>query len=252
MTRRYAAAAAALLGVAAGLTGCSGSSSDEETLTVLAASSLTESFTTLAEEFETEHPGVTVKLAFDSSATLAQQAAEGAPADVLATADLATMQSADDAGVLAAPAVTFATNTAVLVTPPDDPAGIAAFSDLQRDSVTYVVCVDTAPCGKVAAALLAAGGIDHPPASFEPDVKAVLAKVADGEADAGIVYRTDARAAGDGVRELPIPGSDAQLTTYPIAPLEQSGDADLAAAFVELVTGTAGQQVLAEAGFGHG
>ena len=225
-------------------------SKDDTTINVLAASSLTETFTTLAKKFEDEHPGVTVKLNFDSSATLAQQAVDGAPGDVLATADTATMDSAQKA--LAADPKDFATNVLVMVTPPDDPAGITTFSDLDKSGVKYVVCVDTAPCGKVAAALLQQDGITARPASTEVDVKSVLAKVTEGEADAGLVYATDATAAGDSVKEIDIAGADQQITTYPIAPLDQSQHSDLAQAFVDLVLSDQGQQVLQDAGFGKG
>lgn len=220
-------------------------------LTVLAAASLTGTFTELADRFEADHPGVTVRLAFDSSATLAQQAVEGAPADVLATADLETMESAAAGGALEGESRAFATNTMVLVVPAANPAGVTSFADLQASGVTYVTCVDTAPCGKVAAELLADAGITHHPASFEPDVKAVLAKVAADEADAGLVYATDAAAAGDQVVAFAVPGAEGRITTYPIATLAQTDDAALATAFVELVLGDQGQQVLAAAGFGR-
>jgi molybdate transport system substrate-binding protein len=239
----------AVLALVLPLAGCGG---DDEgghaTITVLAAASLTGAFTELADQFQKEHEGVTVKLAFDSSATLAQQAVDGAPADVLATADTATMDSATAA--LDGDSELFATNTMVLVTPTDNPAGITGFDDIVAGDVTYVVCVDTAPCGKVAAALLADNTVQTAPASLEVDVKAVLAKVTSGEADAGIVYATDAVAAGDAVQRFEIPHAADEVTSYPIAALKQSGDAALAQQFVDLVLSTAGQQVLADAGFG--
>jgi molybdate transport system substrate-binding protein len=248
------APALALLALAAPLSGCGGdgggtAGGDTTTITVLAAASLTETFTALADRFEADHPGVKVRLAFDSSATLAQQAVDGAPADVLATADTATMDSARDA-VDGDPAV-FATNTLVLVTPPDDPAGISRFDDLESSDVTWVACVPTAPCGRVAAALLEDNGVAAEPASLEVDVKSVLAKVTSDEADAGLVYATDAVAAGDRVRTLEIPRAGAEATTYPIATLRHSEQADLARAFVDLVTSPEGQQVLDDAGFGQ-
>jgi molybdate transport system substrate-binding protein len=246
-TRLPAALALALL---LPLAGCGSDDGDggSRTVTVLAAASLTETFTALADDFEADHDGVTVRLAFDSSATLAEQAVGGAPADVLATADTTTMTSATDA--LAADPEVFATNTMVLVTPADNPAGVRSYDDLASGDVTYVVCVDTAPCGKVAAALRASTGLDAEPASLEVDVKAVLAKVVSGEADAGLVYASDAVAAGDDVQTFEIPGADAQVTTYPIAPLDQAQDADLAQEFVDLVLSDAGRQVLEDAGFG--
>lgn len=243
-----AAAAVVLLPLAA----CS--AGEDRSITVLAASSLTETFTALAREFEDRHPGVTVRLAFDSSATLAEQAAGGAPADVLATADTETMASAEESGVIEGEPAVFATNTAVVVTPPGPATGatVTTFSDLAGSQVTYVRCVDTAPCGKVAQALLEAAGIERPPASLEPDVKAVLARVTADEADAGIVFATDARAAGDQVRTVPIPGAEDQPTTYSLGALTQSDHPDLAQEFVTLVTGEVGQRLLAEAGFGDG
>lgn len=229
------------------LTAC-GSGGDDTTITVLAASSLTGTFTRLGRQFEDEHPGVTVKFAFDSSATLAQQATQGAPADVLATADTATMDSAKSA--LASPPQVFATNVMVLVTPASDPGHVSSFSDLDRPSVEFVTCVPTAPCGKVGQALLDQDHITGRPVSQEVDVKSVLAKVTEGEADAGLVYTTDAVAAGDQVRALPIPGSSRQVTTYPITTLTQSRNSDLAREFVDLVTGPTGQRTLRKAGFG--
>jgi molybdate transport system substrate-binding protein len=229
------------------LSACAGGDGDT-TITVLAASSLTGTFTELGKQFERDHPGVTVKFAFDSSATLAQQATQGASADVLATADQSTMDSAQSAQ--ASTPETFATNVMVLVTPADNPAGIEKFADLDRSSVKYVMCVPTAPCGIVGQALLEQDHITGEPVSQEVDVKSVLAKVTEGEADAGLVYTTDATAAGDQVRTVRIPGAAQQITTYPIVALSQSEHADLAQQFVDLVTGSTGQQVLQKAGFG--
>lgn len=220
---------------------------DGDTLTVLAAASLTEPFEELAGRFEAEHPGVEVELAFDSSATLAQQAVEGAPADVLATADTATMDSASDA--LAAGPAAFATNTMVLVTPAGNPAGVTAVSDLQSGDAAYVVCVETAPCGKVAQELLASNAITVAPVSLEVDVKAVLAKVTSDEADAGLVYASDAVSAGDRVERFEVAGADERPTTYSIARLQQAGDPGLAQDFVDLVLASEGQDVMAAAGF---
>ena len=223
--------------------------SDEEdtTLTVLAAASLTETFEELATRFEADHPGVEVELAFDSSATLAQQALEGAPADVLATADTATMDGAADA--LATEPRVFAGNTMVLVTPRANPAGITGFRDLADGDVTWVACVETAPCGQVARALLDANGVTTEPASLEVDVKAVLARVRADEADAGLVYATDARAAADEVESFTVPQAAEHVTRYPIATLDQSDSPDLGRDFVDLVLSDEGRQVLADAGF---
>ena len=230
--------------------GDDGSEGDEaRTLDVLAAASLTESFEQLAEEFEAEHPGVTVRLVLDSSTTLATQVDEGAPADVLATADEKSMQLALDTGS-AEDADVFATNRLVLVTPRSNPAGITEFEDLDAPDVAYVACVETAPCGALAARLLAENGVVADPRSLEVDVKAVLAKVIADEADAGLVYTTDAFAASSEVTTWPIPGSEEALTAYPIAVVDQADEPELAADWVELVLSAEGQELLADAGFG--
>ena len=242
----------ALVAPIASLSACgddsNASGGDSTTITVLAAASLTGTFTDLAHQFEQDHPGVKVRLAFDSSATLAQQAVDGAPADVLATADTATMDSAKDA--LASDPTVFATNTMVLVTPQSNPAGITTFKDIDGGNVTWVACVETAPCGKIAAALIKDNHVTSKPASLEVDVKSVLAKVTSDEADAGFVYTTDAVASGDQVKSVEIPKSQDELTTYPIATLQQSQESSLAKQFVDLVTSAGGQQVLSDAGFG--
>jgi molybdate transport system substrate-binding protein len=248
LTTRRTLMAAALVSVLP-LTACGGGDGGgDTTITVLAASSLTETFTELGKQFEDQHPGVTVKFAFDSSATLAQQATEGAPADVLATADTTTMDGARSAQA-STPKV-FASNVMVLATPKSNPGHVTSFADLDRSSVKFVVCVPTAPCGKIGQALLDQDHVTGKPVSQEVDVKSVLAKLTEGEADAGIVYTSDAVAAAGQVSTIPIPGSSKQVTTYPIVTLSQSKHADLARAFVDLVTGSGGQQTLQQAGFG--
>ena len=226
------------------LAGCG---DDQDTLTVLAAASLADTFGELATTFEEQHPGVDVRVSFGSSTTLAQQAADGAPGDVLATADERAMKLAVDSGEVVGPPQVFATNSLALVTPPDDPAGVDGVADLDREGVDFVTCVATAPCGALARDLLADARVDRDPVSEEVDVKAVLARVVDGEADAGIVYRSDAVGAGDQVSTAPLSGVS-PVTAYPVARLSDDG---LARAFVDLVLGEQGQAVLAEAGFGR-
>ena len=248
-------AVALLLALAATTTaGCgsddSAAGSSSRTLTVLGASSLTGSFTTLARDFEKDHPGVTVRLSFDSSATLAEQVTQGAPADVLATADQSTMQTVVDAKRTAGAPRVFATNHLQLVVPKDNPARITRFADLGKPGVSYVVCVPTAPCGKLATTVLDADGITAKPASEEVDVKAVLSKVQLDEADAGIVYATDAEAGGAEVTAVDIPTSGRNLASYPVAALTDARQPALAAQFVALVVSPTGQQVLRDAGFG--
>lgn len=237
------------------LAACSGGE-DEQTLTVLAASSLTETFTELAEVFEDEHPGVEVELVFGSSTTLAEQAVDGAPGDVLATADEKSMLLAEDGNALGDAPNTFASNRLVLVAPPDNPAGVANLADLDRPDVDYVRCAQTAPCGAAAIAVLDDAGIVAAPASEEVDVKAVLARVVQGEADAGLVYRTDARAAGDTVTEVAADDladyGPAYANNYFVAPLHGSDRdvVDLADEFVTLVGSNRAADIFGRAGFG--
>ncbi len=253
LTALAALAALTLAGCGSSASGGSGAAGSEEetgTLSVLAASSLTETFGELARQFKAAHPGVKVRLSFDSSATLAEQVNQGAPADVLATADTRTMQTVvAQAGTAGTPRL-FATNHLELVVPAKNPAGVTRFADLAKTGVRYVVCVPSAPCGKLAATVLANTGITAKPASEEVDVKAVLTRVQLDEADAGLVYATDATAAGAKVRAIDVPTANENLNSYPIAALENAARPALARAWVELVLSATGQQVLHDAGFG--
>jgi len=251
---RVAAGVAAVLASVPALAGCGsgdGSSSRAHggTLTVLAASSLTEAFTTLSHDFEHDHPGTRVRLSFDSSATLAEQVDQGAPADVLATADEDTMRAVAHAGHVRGDPTVFATNHLVLAVPDDNPARIRRFADIARPGVEYVVCVRSAPCGSLAATLLRGAGITARPASEEVDVKAVLTKVRLGEADAGLVYASDVASAGGDVRQVDVPAGRRTLNRYPVAALSDASAPALARSWVRLVTSPTGRRVLAHDGF---
>jgi len=230
------------------LAGC-GSDGDggdaEGELTVLAASSLTDVYQDLAAGFEEDNQA-DVTFSFGSSTDLAGQAADGAPGDVLSTADATSMQAAEDAGVTGE-VVEFATNVMVIVTPADNPAGIESLDDLV--GATWVRCADAIPCGRVAQAVLEANQITADPVSLEEDARATLDKVVSGEAEAGMVYASDAVAAGEGVETVEIPEAEEELTTYFTTTLEQSDDTDLAQAWVDLVTSEEGRATLTEAGF---
>ncbi|MCG2798799.1 MAG: molybdate ABC transporter substrate-binding protein, partial [Cellulomonas sp.] len=204
-TLAVAGAALALLGgcsaegggPAATGAGASASSDVSGTVTVLAAASLTETFTELAEGFEAAHPGVEVVLSFGASSALATQIVEGgAPADVFASASTSTMDTVVSAAEAEAP-VTFASNTLQIAVPPDNPAGVTGLADLADPAVKVALCQPEVPCGKVAAKVLAAAGVAVTPVTLENDVKSTLSKVELGEVDAGLVYVTDVLAAGD-------------------------------------------------------
>jgi molybdate transport system substrate-binding protein len=231
-------------------TGCMPSGGESgRTLTVVAAASLTEPFTRLVATFEEQQPDVEVVTGFDSSATLAAQVSAGAAADVVATADPRTMQLMADADVLAADPVVFARNELVLVVPSGNPAGVASITDLDRPEVDYVACTDTAPCGALADRVLAGAGVTRQPRSLEVDVKAVLTKVLLDEADAGLVYASDAAAAEDAVEVVPLPRGTEARTRYLAAPVEGSGSPELAREWLRLLTSAEGRRVLTDAGF---
>jgi molybdate transport system substrate-binding protein len=240
--------------LAAGLllaTGCNQIGGDDgQQVTVFAAASLTEPFGELATRFEADHPGVDVVTSFDSSATLAAQVVAGAPADVVATADVATMGILEDDDLLEDPPVTFARNDLALVVPADNPAGIDDVSDLQL--ADYVMCTEAAPCGALAADVLDKAGVTNDPRSLEVDVKAVLAKVVLGEADAGLVYSSDVVAAQGEVQEVPLPEDATATSEDTIAVTADSDEKDLAEEFLDLVLSPEGQQVLVDAGFSPG
>jgi molybdate transport system substrate-binding protein len=232
------------------LTAC-GSDDEDTTLTVYAAASLTASFEQIAEEFEAEHDGVAVELSFGGSSDLVTQIQEGAPADVFASADTATMDKlvADD--LTGADPEPFATNTLEIAVPPGNPAGVQGFQDLAEPDLNLVVCAPEVPCGAAARQMADNVGVTLAPVSEEESVTDVLAKVTSGEADAGLVYVTDVAAAGDDVEGIELPESDSVVNTYPIAPVDGSDESDLAQEFVDFVLGDTGQSVLADYGFGQ-
>jgi molybdate transport system substrate-binding protein len=236
--------------LALGLTACDdGASGRGTTLTVYAAASLTKTFEQLGAEFENQHDGVSVEFSFGGSSDLVAQLQQGAPADVFAAADSATMDKLTADDLEAADPQEFATNTLEIAVPPDNPAGIGSFADLAAEGLNVVVCAPEVPCGAAAVKVEEATGVALRPVSEEQSVTDVLAKVTSGEADAGLVYVTDVIAAGDEVRGVPFPESSEAVNTYPIVALEEATDGDLAQDFVDLVLGDTGQAILARAGF---
>ncbi|MCP2283753.1 molybdate transport system substrate-binding protein [Promicromonospora umidemergens] len=246
--RRALAPGAAALVIGLVLTGCA-STSDGEKLTVLAAASLREPFAALATTFEEAHPGVDVTMSFGGSSGLADQVEAGAPADVVATADELTMARLSDAGLVTTPTV-FATNVLTIVVPTGNPSGVESLADLGRRDVDVVLCAPEVPCGRAAAAVADGAGVTPHTVSAEPSVTDVLAKVALGEADAGLVYVTDAATEPDDVETVPTPEAADVVNRYPLAVLADPPAPDLAADWVALVTGEEGRSALSEAGFG--
>jgi molybdate transport system substrate-binding protein len=222
------------------------------TLTVLAAASLTETFTALEKQFEAAHPGVDVRLNYAGSSDLAQQIVNGAPADVFAAASDATMKTVSDAGMAAGTPSVFATNVLEIATAPGNPKGIASFADLAKPDLKVVVCAPQVPCGAAAEKIEKATGVTLSPVSEEADVKSTLGKVTSGDADAGLVYVTDVSSAKGTVQGVDFPEANQATTNYPITVLKDAPQAQLAQQFVDLVTGDEGQQALKTAGFGPG
>ncbi len=218
-------------------------------LTVFAAASLKATFTQIGTIFQQENPGSTVTFNFAGSSDLVAQLIAGAPADVFASADTANMTKATDAGLVSGTPLNFATNTLTIVTPPGNPAGITSFADLAKPGVAVVVCAPQVPCGAAAQKVETNTGVTLTPVSEENSVTDVLGKITSGQADAGLVYVTDASGAGDKVTTVSFPESTTVVNTYPIATLTAATEPSLAMTFVELVTGPEGQQLLAAAGF---
>lgn len=231
-------------------TGASSDAPKDTTLTVFAAASLNSSFTEIGAAFEKANPGVTVTFNFAGSADLVSQIQQGAPADVFASADTKNMDKATADDLVKGTPADFATNTLEIATPPDNPADIDSLSDLTDPDVTVVVCAVEVPCGAAAAGVEKTSGVDIKPVSEEQSVTDVLGKVISGEADAGLVYVTDVKGAGDKVAGVTFPESADVVNTYPIGALSESKNPDVAQAFTDYVTGPEGQAVLAAAGFG--
>ena len=218
------------------------------TVVVFAAASLTETFGTLARQFEADHPGVHVTLNVGASSALALQISQGAPADVFASAATANMDQLVRAGAVEAPSA-FAGNVLQVAVPPGNPAGIDELADLARPGVKVALCQAQVPCGAAAVAVLGKAGVRLTPVTLEADVKATLTKVRTGEVDAGLVYVTDVRSAGSAVRGIAIPAALNVQTQYPIGVLREARNPAGARAFTSYVLSAAGQRVLAAAGF---
>jgi molybdate transport system substrate-binding protein len=256
-TRRAVPFLSALLLV--GLTACGSGSGNNNasssaapaggSLTVYAAASLKKTFTDIGEQFKTDNPGWNVDFTFAGSSDLVTQLTQGAKADVFASADTKNMAKASTAGLLSGDPVNFASNTLVIVTAPGNPKKVASFADLARPDLSVVVCAPQVPCGSATEKVEQATKVTLNPVSEESSVTDVLTKVTSGQADAGVVYVTDALGVGDKVTEVDFAESSAAVNTYPIAVLKSAADATAAKKFVDLVTSEAGQKILSQAGF---
>ena len=251
------AAVAAVVGLAAAGCGSSDQASSPTTtnaagggrITVFAAASLKKSFSEIGEQFKTDNPGADIEFSFAGSSDLVTQLTQGAPADVFASADTKNMDKAAQAGLLAGEPVDFASNTLTIIVAPGNPKKVVSFKDLSQSGLQVVVCAPQVPCGSATEKIEKAAGVQLNPVSEESQVTDVLNKVTSGQADAGLVYVTDARGAGEKVTAVAFPESAGAVNTYPIAVLKQSKQHGLSRKFVEFVTGGSGQKVLQAAGF---
>jgi molybdate transport system substrate-binding protein len=217
-------------------------------LTVFAAASLTEGFTDLQGTLKASDPDLALTYSFAGSGTLVTQIQQGAPADVVATADKASMQKLVDAGLVEQPTI-FADNKLEILVAPGNPLGIKTLEDLARTDVKVVLGDETVPAGKYAAQILGTAGVTVQPVSKETDVKAAVAKVTSGEADATIVYVTDVKAAGSKGTGVVIPPASNVIAEYPIAIVSATKHHPAAAVFVNDVVKGEGQKALRARGF---
>ena len=216
---------------------------------VFAAASLKKTFTEIGEQFKTDNPGVSVEFNFAGSSDLVTQLTQGAQADVFASADTKNMDKAAAADLLDGKPVNFASNTLTIAVAPGNPKQIKSFQDLTKPGLNVVVCAPPVPCGSATQKVEEATGVNLAPVSEESSVSDVLNKVTTGEADAGLVYVTDAMGAGDKVAAVAFPEAAGAVNTYPIAALKTAKNPELARRFIAAVTAEAGQKTLTAAGF---
>ena len=217
---------------------------------VFAAASLTAAFTEEGAAFHAEHPHATVRFNFAGSAALATQIDQAAPADVFASADAANLQKVVTAGNSLSSPQTFATNRLQIVVAPGNPKHITGLADLAQSGLTVVLCAPAVPCGTYANQALSKAGVKVTPKSEEQDVKAVVTKIELGEADAGIVYVTDVKAAGSKVAGVDIPDSQNVIASYPVATVKGGSNPAGGRAFIDFLLSSDGRRILAKYGFG--
>jgi molybdate transport system substrate-binding protein len=246
---------AAVLLAACGSSGSGSSSASSSggelsgSLTVFAASSLTDVFTSLGNQLTAHNPGLHVQFNFAGSSALATQLTQGAPADVFASANEAQMKIVTDAGLQGEGPAVFTENLLEIAVPKGNPGHVTGLADFAKPELTLAICAPQVPCGAAAQKVFQASGVTAVPDTEEEDVKAALTKVQLGEVDAALVYATDVQAAGSGVTGIPFPEAEKAINKYPICSLKAAPNPKAARAFLDLVRSDAGQKALAAAGF---
>ncbi|WP_018348472.1 molybdate ABC transporter substrate-binding protein [Longispora albida] len=226
-----------------------GSGKEEGAVTVFAAASLTESFTKIGKDFEAANPGTKVTFNFAGSSALATQINQGAPADLFASAAPANMKTVTDTGNAEDTPVTFAKNQLVIAVRKGNPKGITSLADLARPGLKIALCAEQVPCGAAAKKALDGAKVKVAPATLEQDVKAALTKVKLDEADAALVYRTDAKAASAEVQAIEFPESASAVSEYLVVVLKKAPNKKGAEAFLAHVRSDKGMAALTGAGF---
>ena len=220
----------------------------EGDITVFAAASLTDAFDEVGTGFEEANPGVNVEFNYGPSSGLREQIIEGAPADVFASANTSNMDQVVEEGAAEA-GENFVTNQLQIAVPAGNPGDVDGLDDFANPDLLIGLCAEDVPCGEFGREALANAGVTPEVDTNEADVRALLTKIESGDLDAGIVYITDVLAAGDAVEGVDIPAEDNVTATYPIAALTDSGNAEVAQAFVDFVLSDDGQEILSSYGF---
>jgi molybdate transport system substrate-binding protein len=218
-------------------------------ITVFAAASLTDAFGEMASTFEEENPGTTVDLNFGASSALREQILAGAPADVFASANTSNMDQLVDADAVEGEPEIFVRNELEIAVPAGNPGDVDGLDDFGDADLNIGLCAEEVPCGQFGREALASAGVTPAQDTDEPDVRSLLTKVEAGDLDAGLVYHTDVLAAGDEVEGVEVPDEHNVIAEYPLAALSASGNAALAAAFVDFVLSEDGQDILESYGF---
>ncbi|GAA4662537.1 molybdate ABC transporter substrate-binding protein [Gordonia humi] len=253
---RTARVSAALLALLALILAACGSNDDkadgssDAKITIFAAASLQGSFDDLSAAFTKAHPEYTVApIVYDGSQALAKQIVEGADVDVIAFANESSLDPVTEAGLSDKGSI-FATNTMEIAVAPGNPKHITTLADLAKPDVTTVLCAPEVPCGSASQKLLKAANIDVKAVSEETNVTSVVTRIANGEADAGLVYATDVAAAGDKLEGVTLPNADDAINRYPIVVPKNAPSPEAAKAFADFVLSAEGQKILKQYGFG--
>ncbi|MGO3326181.1 molybdate ABC transporter substrate-binding protein [Gordonia sp. (in: high G+C Gram-positive bacteria)] len=244
--------AALMAVVALVLTACGGSNDDDSSgeITIFAAASLQGSFDDLAKAFTDAEPDYRVApIVYDGSQALAKQIVEGADVDVIAFANESSLEPVTEAG-LSGKGDIFATNTLQIAVAPGNPKNIKTLADLAKPDTTTVLCAPEVPCGSASQKLLKTAGANVDPVSQETNVTSVVTRVANGEADAGLVYATDVAASDGKLEGVTPPNAEDAVNRYPIAVPDDAPSPEAGKAFRDFVLSEAGQKILRQYGFG--